>query len=113
VSAVDDLVERAVDAERAALASRWKDRRDVESLVRSVRRAIDEQHDPERRSGTPASTVQHSQPSTMPPESDGAGSGRRTMRNALISPMRPARNGTARATWSARGLASVLILMIS
>src|SRR3954468_23251091 len=52
MSAVDDLtelVERAGAAERAALASKWKERSDVEALQRRVRRAIDEQRDLERR----------------------------------------------------------------
>ncbi|MEK6439210.1 hypothetical protein [Pseudonocardia sp. T1-2H] len=57
MSAVDDLtelVERAGAAERAALASKWKERADVEALSRKVRRAIDEQRDLERRSGAVA-----------------------------------------------------------
>jgi hypothetical protein len=57
MSAVDDLtelVERAGAAERAALASKWKKRADVEALSRKVRRAIDEQRDLERRSGAVA-----------------------------------------------------------
>jgi uncharacterized integral membrane protein len=46
MSAVDDLtelVERAAAAERAALASKWRERRDVEALCRKARRALDEQ----------------------------------------------------------------------
>jgi hypothetical protein len=53
MSAVDnltELVERAGAAERAALASKWKERSDVEALQRKVARAIDEQRDLERRS---------------------------------------------------------------
>jgi hypothetical protein len=53
MSAVDDLtelVQRVAAAERAALASKWKDRGDVEGLRRTVRRAIDEQRDVEQRS---------------------------------------------------------------
>lgn len=53
MSAVDDLtelVERAGAAERAALASKWKDRDDVEAMRRKVQRSIDEQRDLERRS---------------------------------------------------------------
>lgn len=52
MSAVDDLtelVERAGAAEREALASKWKDRADVESLRRHVRRVLDEQRAAERR----------------------------------------------------------------
>ena len=52
MSAVDDLtelVERAGAAERAALASKWKERSDVEALQRGVRHAIDDQRDAERR----------------------------------------------------------------
>ncbi|GAA4916550.1 hypothetical protein EV188_104507 [Actinomycetospora succinea] len=52
VSAVDDLtelVERAGAAEREALASKWKDRGDVENLRRHVRRALDDQRAAERR----------------------------------------------------------------
>ena len=43
MSAIDDLtelVERAGAAERAALASKWKDRSDVGALRRKVRDAI-------------------------------------------------------------------------
>lgn len=53
MSAVDDLtelVERAGAAERAALASKWKERPDVEGMRRKVQRAIEEQRDLERRS---------------------------------------------------------------
>ena len=59
MSAIDDLtelVERVGAAERAALASKWKERGDVEALSRKVRRAIDEQRDLERRSGGAAPT---------------------------------------------------------
>ncbi|WP_433784711.1 hypothetical protein ACQPX6_00555 [Actinomycetospora sp. CA-101289] len=52
MSAVDDLtelVERAGAAERAALASKWKERGDVEALQRRVRHALDDQRDLERR----------------------------------------------------------------
>ncbi|MFC5138904.1 hypothetical protein ACFPK1_11730 [Actinomycetospora rhizophila] len=52
MSAVDDLaelVERAGAAEREALASKWKDRADVEALRRHVRRVLDEQRAAERR----------------------------------------------------------------
>jgi hypothetical protein len=51
VSAVDDLtelVERAGAAERAALASRWKERADVEVLRRRVQEAINEQRELEQ-----------------------------------------------------------------
>ncbi len=57
MSAIDDLtelVERASAAERAALASKWKERSDVEVLQRKVRHAIDEQRDVERRARTGA-----------------------------------------------------------
>jgi hypothetical protein len=57
MSAVDDLtelVERAAAAERAALASKWKERDDVEALRQKVRHAIDEQRDLERRSSAAA-----------------------------------------------------------
>jgi len=53
MAAVDDLtelVERAAAAERAALASKWKDRSDVEAVNRRVRRAIINQTDELRRS---------------------------------------------------------------
>jgi hypothetical protein len=53
MAAVDDLtelVERAAAAERAALASKWKDRADVEAVSRRVRRAIVDQTDELRRS---------------------------------------------------------------
>ncbi len=56
MAAVDDLselVERAAAAERAALASKWKDRADVESVSRRVRRAIIDQHDELRRATGP------------------------------------------------------------
>jgi hypothetical protein len=52
MSAVDDLtelIERAGEAERAALAARWRDRSEVEAMGRRVRRAIAEQRDVERR----------------------------------------------------------------
>jgi hypothetical protein len=57
MSAVDDLtelVERAGAAERAALASRWKERADVEALRRRVQDAITEQHELEQLSCGPA-----------------------------------------------------------
>jgi hypothetical protein len=61
MAAVDDLtelVERAAAAERAALASKWKDRSDVEAVSRRVRRAIIDQTDELRRStGTHAQLV--------------------------------------------------------
>jgi hypothetical protein len=53
MSAVGDLtelVERAAAAERAALASKWRERRDVEALGREARRAFDEQRVLERGS---------------------------------------------------------------
>lgn len=53
MSAIDDLaelVERAGAAERAALAAKWKNRADVEDLIRRVRRAIEEN----RQAGTVA-----------------------------------------------------------
>ncbi|HEY2221464.1 hypothetical protein [Actinomycetospora sp.] len=56
MSAVDDLtelVERAGAAERAALASRWKERTDVDALRRRVQGAITEQHELERLSSGP------------------------------------------------------------
>lgn len=60
MSAIDDLtelVERAGAAERAALASKWKERSDVEGLRRTVSRAIDDQRDLERRSTDKAGTT--------------------------------------------------------
>jgi hypothetical protein len=54
MSAVDDLselVERAGAAERAALASKWKDRPDVDALRRRVRRVLDEHREAEGRAG--------------------------------------------------------------
>jgi hypothetical protein len=57
MSAVDDLtelVERAGAAERAALASKWKERDDVEALRQKVQQAIDEQRQLERRSSAAA-----------------------------------------------------------
>ena len=57
MSAVDDLtelVERAGAAERAALASKWKERADVDSLRSHVRRVIGEQHELEKLSTGPA-----------------------------------------------------------
>ena len=56
LSAVDDLtelVERAGAAERAALASRWKERADVDALRRRVHTAIREQHELEQTSTVP------------------------------------------------------------
>ena len=56
MSAVEDLtelVERAGAAERAALASRWKERADVDDLRRRVQDAITEQHELERLSTAP------------------------------------------------------------
>jgi hypothetical protein len=44
MSAIDDLVElleRLSAAERAALASKWKERSDVDALRRQVQRAIE------------------------------------------------------------------------
>jgi hypothetical protein len=46
MAAVDDLtelVERAAAAEKAALASKWKDESDVQGLIRRTRRAAEEQ----------------------------------------------------------------------
>jgi len=61
MAAVDDLselVERAAAAERAALASKWKDRSDVEAVSRRVRRAIIDQNDELRHApGTGAHTM--------------------------------------------------------
>jgi hypothetical protein len=57
MSAVDDLtelVERAGAAERAGLASKWKERDDVEALRHKVRQAIHEQRELERRSSAAA-----------------------------------------------------------
>jgi hypothetical protein len=59
MSAVDDLtelVERAGAAERAALASRWKERDDVAALRRRVEGVIREQRELERLSTAPAPT---------------------------------------------------------
>ena len=54
------------------------------------------------------------QPSAMPSAADdGAMSGKRPMRKEFTRPSRPAINGTKRATCRARGLASVLMRMIS
>jgi len=64
MSAVEDLtelVERAGAAERAALASRWKEREDVDALRRRVESAITEQHDLERLSRRP--TIPKAMPS--------------------------------------------------
>jgi len=55
MSAIDELtelVERAGAAERAALASKWKERSDVEALQRRVQHAIHDQRDLERRAST-------------------------------------------------------------
>jgi hypothetical protein len=52
---VDDLLElvdRIGAAEREVLASKWKDRGDVETMVRSVRRKIEQRRDVERRTGS-------------------------------------------------------------
>ncbi len=61
MAAVDDLselVERAAAAERAALASKWKDRSDVEAVSRRVRRAVVNQNDELRRApGTRADAM--------------------------------------------------------
>jgi hypothetical protein len=46
MAAVDDLtelVERAAAAEMSALASKWKERSDVEALIRRTRTAAEEQ----------------------------------------------------------------------
>jgi hypothetical protein len=48
-----ELVERAGAAERAVLAARWKDRSEVERMVRTVQRAADEQQERDRRVGGP------------------------------------------------------------
>lgn len=64
MSAVEDLtelVERAGTAERAALASQWKDRADVDALRRRVRVAIDEQHELERLAPRPAPSARRAQ----------------------------------------------------
>jgi hypothetical protein len=56
MSAVEDLtelVERAGAAERAALASRWKEREDVDALRQRVEGAITEQHQLEKLSPGP------------------------------------------------------------
>jgi hypothetical protein len=60
MAAIDDLtelVERAATAEKAALASKWKDEADVQSLIRRARKGAEEQRqavsldtDPERLS---------------------------------------------------------------
>lgn len=50
VENLTELVERAAAAERAALASKWKERSDVEALRHKVARAIEEQRDGERHS---------------------------------------------------------------
>lgn len=61
MAAVDDLaelVERAAAAERAALASKWKERSDVEAVTRRVRRNLIDQTDDLRRSAaSPADQV--------------------------------------------------------
>ena len=67
---------------------------------------------------TPARTstacAEASQPSAIPSAAlDGAGSGSRIIRNALSSPIRPARIGISSATCSASGRASVLMRRIS
>ena len=46
MAAVDDLtelVEKAAAAERTALASKWKERADVEKMVRNVRKSAETQ----------------------------------------------------------------------
>ena len=46
MAAIDDLtelVERAAAAEKSALASKWKDEPDVQSLIRRSRKAAEEQ----------------------------------------------------------------------
>src|SRR6478672_9945179 len=46
MAAIDDLtelVERAAAAERSALASKWKDRDDVEATIRRARKSAEEQ----------------------------------------------------------------------
>jgi hypothetical protein len=60
MSAVDDLtelVECVGAAERAALASKWKQRSDVEALRRQVQRTLDEQRNLERRSTAAAAVT--------------------------------------------------------
>jgi hypothetical protein len=60
MSAVDDLtelVECVGAAERAALASKWKQRSDVEALRRQVQRTLDEKRNLERRSTAAAPEV--------------------------------------------------------
>src|SRR5581483_2387905 len=62
MSSVEDLtelVERAVVAERAALASKWQERPQVEALRAKVQRALDEQRDLERHSTTPPGLTAH------------------------------------------------------
>lgn len=90
MSAIDnltELVERAGAAERAALASKWKERADVEALQGKVQRAIADQRDLERRS------------------TDGAGASdrRARLREALLDgdPGVPARPGVMAGAASA------------
>jgi hypothetical protein len=54
VDDLTELVERAGAAERAALASRWKERADVDALRRRVQDVITEQHQLEQLSPGPA-----------------------------------------------------------
>ncbi len=87
VENLTELVERAGAAERAALASKWKERADVEALQRKVQRTIADQRDVERRS------------------TDGAGSSdrRARIREAFLDgdPGAPARPGVVAGVASA------------
>ncbi len=66
-----------------------------------------------RRVTTARGRFSHRHARAMSTSSDGAGSGRRIMRNAVSSPSRPARIGMSSATCRARGRVSVLMRMIS
>lgn len=96
MSAVDDLtelVERAGAAERAALASKWKERADVGSLRSHVRTVIGEQHELERLSTGPepsdrrarlrAAFLDHPLDEAVPSVPDPAGGGNGT-RSAVV-----------------------------
>ena len=81
---------------RRIRASRWLE------AYRNVALALDAR-DPSAVSRTPF-------PSTA---ADGLTSGTLAIRNEVTSPSSPASSGTSSATWSAIGLASVLMRMIS
>ena len=97
MAAIDDLtelVERAAAAEKSALASKWKDEADVQSLIRRARKAAEEQRqavsldtDPDRLSPRWAGLRQNyldlgaqpalpgQEPSTQDSPDDGTGDG--------------------------------------